>query len=181
LRVGPTAQEVSLSNMKKTAKPATRPKIAAANRVLRQSHSCSHLWGRGISKFGDFVSVRFLAGPQCACFRASAGGDAAHGTIFRLSLPAIAPQLTIISAGINAILTWPVNVSAEISWMGTWRNSKLLICKATIQKVSTTFLTLSPCLFQERELGCGKSAAAVEAADSIPISPTPAGVPVPVG
>ena len=70
---------------------------------------------------------------------------------------------------------------AEISWMGTWRNSKPLISKATIQKVSTTFLTLSPCLFQERELGCGKCAAAVEAADPIPISPTPADVPLLVG
>ena len=40
---------------------------------------------------------------------ASAGGSYGYGTVFSLSLPL--PQLTIISAGANVILTWPTNAT----------------------------------------------------------------------
>jgi len=43
------------------------------------------------------------------CGTAAGGGDWGGGTVFSLSLPP--PQLTIIHAGANVILTWPTNAT----------------------------------------------------------------------
>src|SRR5208282_809224 len=70
---------------------------------------------------------------------------------------------------------------AEISWLRGGRQRKSLICKATIQKVATTFLSSSRGLLGELELAPGVCAAAVAAATPSPISPRPADVRLPVG
>lgn|SRR5208283_2986426 len=72
-------------------------------------------------------------------------------------------------------------VLAEISWLRGGRQRKSLICKATIQKVATTFLSSSRGLLGELELAPGVCAAAVAAATPNPISPRPADVRLPVG
>ncbi len=42
---------------------------------------------------------------------ASGGGAFGNGTVFSLSLPPIAPLLTILGAGTNVVLTWPTNAA----------------------------------------------------------------------
>src|SRR6266581_2122194 len=52
---------------------------------------------------GLILSVNTLYGTaQC-------GGSSGKGTVFSLSLPVTAPQLTIITAGASIILRWPTN------------------------------------------------------------------------
>jgi uncharacterized repeat protein (TIGR03803 family) len=42
---------------------------------------------------------------------AQCGGNSGEGTLFRLSLPVTAPQLAVIPAGANVILTWPTDAA----------------------------------------------------------------------
>lgn len=64
------------------------------------------------------------------------------------------------------------NLLTDISWLEWGQQREALICKATIQKVSTTFSCSSRVLLGELELAPDVCTAAVEAATPSPASPT---------
>ncbi len=66
---------------------------------------------------------------------------------------------------------------AQISWMRGVGRRKALVCRPTVQKVSTTILTSSLGPWQSRGPGASERAAAVAPATPSPTFPAPAAVP----
>src|ERR1039458_9298173 len=66
---------------------------------------------------------------------------------------------------------------AEISWLRRVRERKSLVCKPTLQKVSTTFWALSLVLLRLRRPVASGSVGAVGSATASPVFPVLADVP----
>ena len=68
------------------------------------------------------VATLFLSGTTLYG-TAFTGGASGYGSVFRLSVPAAPPRLTITSAGTNFVLTWPTNATGFILQSTTNLNS----------------------------------------------------------
>src|ERR1035441_9442143 len=100
-------------------------------------------------------------------------------------LPPRTPTVLVLirpppTSGRQATLVAACGTLTEISWLRGVRERKSLVCKPTLQKVSTTFWALSLVLLRLRRPVASGSVGAVGSATASPVFPVSADVPAQV-